>query len=149
MGPMLLGNFLVSMLLRVPIGWALALASFVALLLLSDTPLTIGAQRIVAGMFIEANAALIIITPILFPVLTSVGVDPVHLGIIIVVNLGIGLITPPVGIALMLSSEIARVSFVSAIAKAWPFILAGFLYLALITYVPQISLFLPALLGAS
>ncbi|WP_162246649.1 TRAP transporter large permease [Microbacterium sp. Root53] len=124
-----------------------------ALFSVTENPLVllmmVNLMLIVAGMFIEANAALIIITPILFPVLTAAGVDPVHLGIIIVVNLGIGLITPPVGIALMLSSEIAKVSFVSAIKAAWPFILTGLIYLMLITYIPQISLFLPSLLEAS
>ena len=101
---------------------------------------------LIAGMFIEANAALIIITPILYPVLTELGVDPVHLGIIIVVNLGIGLITPPVGIALMLSAEIAKVKFLTAIKASGPFLLCGLLYLILITYVPQISLWLPSVL---
>lgn len=90
---------------------------------------------LIAGMFIEANAALIIITPILYPVLTEMGVDPVHLGIIIVVNLGIGLITPPVGIALMLSAEIAKVKFIAAIRASWPFLLCGLVYMILITYI--------------
>lgn len=101
---------------------------------------------LIAGMFIEANAALIIITPILLPVMTSLGVDPVHLGIIIVVNLGIGLITPPVGIALMLSAEISKVKFISAIRASWPFLLTGLIFMLLITYVPQISLWLPSVL---
>jgi len=106
----------------------------------------VNVMLLIAGMFIEANAALIIITPILLPVLTSLGVDPVHLGIIIVVNLGIGLITPPVGIALMLSAEISKVKFISAIRASWPFLLTGLIFMLLITYVPQISLWLPSVL---
>lgn len=98
------------------------------------------------GMFIEANAALIIITPILLPLAVSIGVDPVHLGILIVVNLGIGLVTPPVGIALMLSAEIAKVKMISAVKASWPFLLTGLAFLLLITFVPQISLWLPQLL---
>jgi C4-dicarboxylate transporter, DctM subunit len=108
--------------------------------------LLVNVLLLIAGMFIEANAALIIITPILLPVLSSLGVDPVHLGVIIVVNLGIGLITPPVGIALMLSAEISRVTLVSAVRASWPFLLVGLIYLMLITYVPQISLWLPSVL---
>jgi len=108
--------------------------------------LLVNVMLLIAGMFIEANAALIIITPILLPVLSSLGVDPVHLGVIIVVNLGIGLITPPVGIALMLSAEIAKVRLVSAVRAAGPFLLTGLVYLLVITYVPQISLWLPNLL---
>lgn len=106
----------------------------------------VNVMLLIAGMFIEANAALIIITPILLPVMTAAGVDPVHLGIIIVVNLGIGLITPPVGIALMLSAEIAKVRLIAAIRAAWPFLVCGLLYMLLITYVPEISLWLPTVL---
>lgn len=104
---------------------------------------------LIIGMFIEANAALIIITPILLPVMTALGVDPVHLGVIIVVNLGIGLITPPVGIALMLSAEISKVSFLAAVRASGPFLLTGLLFLLLVTYVPQISLWLPQLMFGS
>lgn len=121
-----------------------------AIFTLSDSPLVllimVNLLLIVVGMFIEANAALIIITPILFPVLTEAGVDPVHLGILVVVNLGIGLLTPPVGIGLMLSAEISKVSFLSAAKASLPFLLTGVLFLLLVTYVPQISLFLPELL---
>lgn len=106
----------------------------------------VNVMLLIAGMFIEANAALIIITPILLPVLTAAGVDPVHLGVIIVVNLGVGLITPPVGIALMLSAEISKVRFIAAIRASGPFLLTGLIYLILITYVPQISLWLPSVL---
>ncbi|WP_409048170.1 TRAP transporter large permease [Microbacterium sp. HA-8] len=101
---------------------------------------------IVIGMFIEANAALIILTPILLPLAVSIGVDPVHLGIIIIANLGIGLLTPPVGIALMLSAELGKVSMVSAIRAAWPFLLAGLAFILVVTFVPEVSMWLPTLL---
>ena len=117
---------------------------------ITDNPiillLLINAVLLVAGMFIEANAALIILTPILLPVATAAGIDPVHLGIIIVVNLSIGLLTPPVGIGLMLAAEIGKVSMVRAVKAVVPFLLAGLLFLLLITFVPQISLWLPNLL---
>lgn len=108
--------------------------------------LLINAVLLVVGMFVEANAALIILTPILYPVAIEAGIDPVHLGIIIVVNLSIGLLTPPVGIGLMLSAEIGKVSMISAVKAVVPFLLAGLLYLLLITFVPEISLWLPNLL---
>lgn len=101
---------------------------------------------LIVGMFIEANAALIIITPILLPMAVSIGIDPVHLGIIIVANLGIGLLTPPVGIALMLSAEIAKVKMISAVKAVGPFLITGFAFILLITFVPQISLWLPTVL---
>lgn len=99
-----------------------------------------------AGMFIEANAALIVLTPILYPIAVGLGVDPVHLGIIIVANMGIGLITPPVGIVLMLASEIAGVSMLKGVKAIIPFLLVGLGFMALITYVPAISLWLPSIL---
>lgn len=108
--------------------------------------LLINAVLLVVGMFIEANAALIILTPILYPVATSMGVDPVHLGIIIVVNLSVGLLTPPVGIGLMLSAELAKVSMLKAVKAVAPFLVAGLVFLLLITFVPEISLWLPNLL---
>lgn len=101
---------------------------------------------LIIGMFIEANAALIIITPILLPLALSIGVDPVHLGVIIVVNLGVGLVTPPVGICLMLSAELAKVNLIEAIREVWPFLIVGLTFLLLVTYVPAISLWLPTLL---
>lgn len=108
--------------------------------------LLINLLLLLAGMFLEANAALIIITPILFPIATGLGVDPVHLGIIIVVNMGVGLITPPVGIVLMLAAEIAKVSLVKAVRAVIPFLACALLFLILITYVPAISLWLPSVL---
>ncbi len=121
-----------------------------AIFSLTENPLLllllINLLLLVIGMFIEANAALIIITPILLPVGLSIGIDPIHLGIIIVANLGIGLVTPPVGIALMLSAEIGKVSMVSAIRAVWPFLVTAGVFLLLVTYIPQLSLWLPSVL---
>lgn len=105
--------------------------------------LLINAVLLLIGMFIEANAALIILTPILFPIAMSAGIDPVHLGIIIVVNLSVGLLTPPVGIGLMLSAQLAKVNLVQAVKAVVPFLLAGLVFLLIITFVPEISLWLP------
>lgn len=105
--------------------------------------LLINGVLLVIGMFIEANAALIILTPILFPVAMEAGIDPVHLGIIIVVNLSVGLLTPPVGIGLMLSAQLAKVNLVAAVKAVVPFLIAGLIFLLVITFVPEISLWLP------
>lgn len=102
---------------------------------------------IVVGMFIEANAAIIIITPLVLPIALQAGVDPVQLGLIIVVNMGIGLITPPVGVCLMLASSIAKRPYIEVVKSSGPFLAAGVGVLLLVTYVPQISLFLPRVLG--
>ncbi|MGJ9406365.1 TRAP transporter large permease [Nesterenkonia aurantiaca] len=98
------------------------------------------------GMFIEANAALIILVPILLPITLEVGVDPVHLGIIIVVNLGIGLVTPPVGLTLLLASEIAELNILQTVKTLLPFLGVILVFLLLITYIPAISLWLPGVL---
>lgn len=94
------------------------------------------------GTFMEALAAIVILTPILLPVVTKVGVDPLHFGIIMVVNLAIGFITPPVGVNLFVASGIAKVK-IEAIAKSViPLLLTMLIILLLISYVPSISLFL-------
>lgn len=98
------------------------------------------------GMFIEANAALIILVPILLPITLEIGVDPVHLGIIIVVNLGIGLVTPPVGLTLLLASEIAELNILQTVKTLLPFLGVIVAFLVLITYIPAISLWLPGVL---
>lgn len=126
---------------RVPQSIAAAMTGFTdnAVLLL----LLLNLLLLVIGMFIEANAALIIIVPILLPVAVAAGIDPVHLGIIIVVNLGIGLITPPVGLTLLLSAELAGISNLSAIRAMVPFFLVAAVFLLVISFVPAISLWIP------
>ncbi|SDL20186.1 TRAP transporter large permease [Tessaracoccus oleiagri] len=108
--------------------------------------LLINVLLLFVGMFIEANAALIILVPILLPIALDLGVDPVHLGIIIVVNLGIGLVTPPVGLTLLLAAEIAELNVMQTLRALLPFMIAVLAFLMLITYVPAISLWLPTVL---
>lgn len=100
---------------------------------------------VLVGMFIEANAAIIIMTPILLPLGTELGLDPVHLGIMVTLNLGVGLITPPVGLCVMLAGEIAETTFVQTVRAAVPFIMAAFTLVLLVTFVPAISTWLPNL----
>jgi len=108
--------------------------------------LLINVILLIVGMFIEANAAIIIMTPILLPLATDLGMDPVQLGILITVNLGVGLITPPVGLAIMLAGEIAETSFVQAAKAAVPFLLAAIGFVLIITFIPEVSLWLPSLI---
>jgi C4-dicarboxylate transporter, DctM subunit len=100
------------------------------------------------GMFIETSAAIIVLAPILAPVAVFFGVDPVHFGIIMVVNLALGMITPPFGVNLFAACTVARISLDRIIPQLVPFVLVVLGCLALITYFPAISLFLRDLVYA-
>lgn len=108
--------------------------------------LLINVLLLIVGMFIEANAALIILVPIILPMALEIGVDPIQLGVIFVINLGIGLITPPVGLTLLLSSEIAGIDVLKTLKTLVPFLLAILAFLMVVTFVPQLSLWLPSVL---
>jgi C4-dicarboxylate transporter, DctM subunit len=101
---------------------------------------------LIAGNFMEPSAILLIMAPILFPIAMQLGIDPVHLGIIMVVNMEIGLITPPVGLNLFVTSGITNMSVLDVVRAALPWLGILLLFLILITYVPAISTFLPNLL---
>lgn len=101
---------------------------------------------LIAGCFLDANSAFYILLPIMVPVLNAMGVDLVHAGVFLTVNMAIGLITPPVGINLYVACRVGEVSVPTICRKIVPFLIAGILSLLLITYVPQISLFLTNLL---
>lgn len=100
---------------------------------------------LVVGMFLEANAALIMLVPVLFPTAQALGIDQTHLSVVVVVNLCIGLITPPVGLTLNLSALLAEVPLAEAIREALPFIAFALGVLALLTYVPGLATLLPDL----
>ena len=95
------------------------------------------------GMFMETIAAMTILVPILIPITTMVGIDPVHLGIIVVLNLMLGLLTPPVGMVLYVLSDVSGVSFEKCVKSTMPFLIPLIIVLLLITFFPQIVLFLP------
>ena len=101
---------------------------------------------LVAGCFIDANSAQYIIIPILFPVSKILGIDPIHLGCIIVMNLSIGLVTPPVGINLYVGCGISGVSLKAISRAILPFVVASLITLLFVTYIPSISMILPNLL---
>ena len=101
---------------------------------------------LVAGMFMEPTGIILIMAPILFPIATRLGIDPVHLGIIMVVNLEIGMVTPPVGLNLFVTAGITGMSIMQVVRAAAPWLMVLLTFLVLITYVPQLTLFLPNLL---
>ena len=102
--------------------------------------LGVNAALFVIGMFIETSAAIIVLAPILAPVAIHFGVDPVHFGLIMVVNLAMGMITPPFGVNLFAACTVAKISLDRIIGHLLPFVLVILGCLALITYIPQISL---------
>ncbi|TAG06270.1 MAG: TRAP transporter large permease [Betaproteobacteria bacterium] len=104
--------------------------------------LGVNAALFFIGMFIETSAAIIVLAPILAPVAVYFGIDPVHFGIIMVVNLALGMITPPFGVNLFAACTVARISLDRIITQLVPFVLVILVCLMIITYVPQISLFL-------
>jgi C4-dicarboxylate transporter, DctM subunit len=104
--------------------------------------LGVNAALFIIGMFIETSAAIIVLAPILAPVAVFFGIDPVHFGIIMVVNLALGMITPPFGVNLFAACTVAKISLDRIITQLIPFVLVILTCLMIITYVPQISLFL-------
>jgi len=109
--------------------------------------LTINLLLLVVGMFIDTISALVILTPILLPIVVVVGVDPVHFGVILVANLAIGFITPPLGVNLFVASSVGNVKFEKIVVSVLPFLLSMIICLLVITYIPALSLWLPNLLG--
>ena len=98
---------------------------------------------LVAGNFMEPTAILLILAPIFFPIAVALGIDPIHLGIIMVVNMEIGMITPPVGINLFVTSAITGMPLLSVVKAAFPWLSILLVFLVLITYFPKISTILP------
>ena len=98
---------------------------------------------LVAGSFMEATSVVLIFAPIMFPIAMALGIDPVHLGIIMTVNMEIGMITPPVGLNLFVTSGIAELPVTKVVRAALPWLVVLLAVLILVTYVPWVSLVLP------
>jgi C4-dicarboxylate transporter DctM subunit len=98
---------------------------------------------LVAGNFMEPTAILLILAPIFFPIAIALGIDPIHLGIIMVVNMEIGMITPPVGLNLFVTSGITGMPLLSVVKAAFPWLSVLLVFLVIITYFPKISTILP------
>jgi len=116
---------------------------------ISDNPivviLLINLLLLFVGTFMETIAALVILFPVLLPVASSVGMDPVHFGVMMVLNLVIGLSTPPVGVCLFVASSIGKVSIGKTSKALLPFLGASLVVLLLVAFIPEITLFLPGL----
>ena len=115
----------------------------------SDNPwvilLLINVLLLVVGCFMEAIAAMIILIPVLIPIVEAVGIDLVHFGLVIVFNLMLGLLTPPVGILLYICGNFAQVKIERVVREVLPFLAVGFGVLAIITFFPEVVLWLPRL----
>ena len=108
--------------------------------------LMINVMLIVLGTLMDMAPLILICTPILLPVVKALGVDPVHFGMIMLVNLGIGLITPPVGSVLFVGCAVGKVKIEQVVRTIWPFYIGMFAVLMLVTYVPALSLWIPSFL---
>jgi C4-dicarboxylate transporter DctM subunit len=108
--------------------------------------LVVNVLLLLAGDFMEPSAIVLILAPILFPIALELGVDPIHLGIVMVVNMEIGMITPPVGLNLFVTSGITGMPILEVLRAALPWMCILLLFLVLVTYVPILSTLLPDLL---
>ncbi|HGP0856946.1 TPA: TRAP transporter large permease [Yersinia enterocolitica] len=108
----------------------------------------INIMLLLIGTLMDMAPLILILTPVLMPVTNSLGIDPVHFGMIMLINLGIGLITPPVGSVLFVASAVSKQKIEQVVKAMLPFYGALFLVLMLVTYIPEISLWLPRVFGA-
>ncbi|CAM4204263.1 TRAP transporter large permease [Lacicoccus alkaliphilus] len=130
---------------QVPLALANSLASVTTNTII--IMLLINVFLLLVGMFMETVAAILLFVPLLLPIVIPLGVDPVHFGIIVCVNLALGLVTPPFGLNLFIASDIADISFERTFKYFIPFFSVLLLALLLITFIPQLSLFLPNLMA--
>lgn len=122
--------------------WMLSLTDSVVLLVL-----IINLALLIAGMFLDAISAFYLFIPLFVPVLLELGMDLTTIGVMMTMNLAIGLITPPVGIDLFVAASIAKISFGEAVKGIIPFVVSGIVVLLLVTFIPALSNWLPDLLG--
>lgn len=151
----LTGTILIILAMAHLFGWILAAETVPEIIANAMTSMTknpiiilllINLLLLFLGTIMETLAAIILMTPILLPLSQSIGIDPIHFGIIMTVNLNIGLATPPLGVCLLVASPIAEVSLEKVALSAVPFLLASIAVLFVISYMPQLVLFLPNLL---
>lgn len=102
--------------------------------------LVINVFLLIVGMIMDTSPAILIVTPIMLPIITGIGVDPIQFGIIMVINLAIGFVTPPIGVNLFVASSMTEVPVMQIAKKALPMILIFLVALLLITFIPAISL---------
>ncbi len=109
--------------------------------------LIVNVLLLIAGNVMEASSIVLIMAPILFPVAVKLGIHPVHLGILMVVNMEVGMCHPPVGLNLYVASGIAKMGITELTIAVWPWLLTMLIFLGIVTYVPELSLWLPRVLG--
>lgn len=135
-------------------GWLMAYLKVATILTagmaaISSDPLVvlmmINVMLLVLGTFMDMGPLIIITTPIFLPMVKAFGVDPVHFGVIMILNLGIGLNTPPLGPVQFVAAAVGKITVMQAMKSIWPFYLAGCIVLGLVTYIPALSLWLPSL----
>jgi C4-dicarboxylate transporter, DctM subunit len=102
---------------------------------------------LIMGNFMEPSSIILITAPILFPIAMRLGIDPIHFGVMITVNMEIGMITPPVGLNLYVASGISNMGLTDTTKAVWPWLFAMLTYLIMVTYVPEVSTWLPRTLG--
>ena len=152
----LTGTIFIIMAASSVISWLLSYAQvpnqFASLLApFQDNPvlvlLMLSGITFITGMFMEEVSALILLTPIFIPVATMAGIDPVHLGIVITLNITIALITPPMGACVFVAAAVSKLEILSLFKTIWPFVLLAIFVLLLLIVFPSITLFLPGLAG--
>ncbi|MGB8893604.1 MAG: TRAP transporter large permease subunit [Pseudolabrys sp.] len=109
--------------------------------------LVVNVLLLIAGNVMEPSSIVLITAPILFPIAVGLGINPIHLGILMTVNMEVGLCHPPVGLNLYVASGIARMGITELTIATWPWLVTMLIFLAMVTYIPEISLWLPRLLG--
>ena len=118
---------------------------------LSDNPIMIlfliNIILLLVGVFMDMTPAVLIFTPIFLPIVTAMGIDPIHFGIIMVLNLSVGLCTPPVGSVLFIGCSVAGLSIDKVLKPLLPMFISMVVVLLLVTYIPEISLWLPHAFG--
>ena len=138
-------------------GWLLAVTELpqqlsAALLTLSENPLVIlliiNLMLLLLGTFMDMSPLIIITTPIFLPVVANLGMDPVQFGIMLILNLGLGLVTPPVGSVLFVGCAVGKIRIEKTFKSIWPFYLAFIAVLILVTYIPAVTLTLPGLFSS-
>jgi TRAP-type C4-dicarboxylate transport system permease large subunit len=105
---------------------------------------TVAALLLIVGCFMEVAAAIILLTPVLGVALIAAGIDPIYIGVMMVYTLGIGLVTPPVGLCLYVGSQISGISLEKVIVAVWPFLIPLVVTMALIIIFPQLITWLPS-----
>ena len=137
-------------------GWMIAFEQIPQLLAevilgITESPwvflLLVNALLLIVGMLLDGIAALVILVPVFMPLVQALEIDPVHFGVIICINLTLGLLTPPVGTGLFIVSSMAEVKFETLVKAVFPFIIVSIVVLMIITYMPQLVLFIPDVLG--